>query len=389
MDDVTACHFNRFGSTDTYSTSNCVISYTKNGLPNGSSTTPGAYQDRFRSFFFGTDIGRYNFKKKTGQLLPLTPFRRLKTVATARGMLDLKLVSGVNTYTAKANFWPASPPFIEDSEIISKIAPFDDYIYLQNAISKLSSATHDTLTFLAEFGQVKKMFAHMAKKMQYLLLDVPSDPSKVSEKWLVWRYGYRPLIKDCEDLSEAIASASFELKRLKERSGCGFHTESTSTAGPYAEVYNTFSVVTTDYVDVSIRGTAICDVWFSPLQFNPFVTAWEIIPFSFIVDWLLGVGKWISAVSNLSISTNWALATGAKVTILRSRRERVLSWPSGGSGTRTSDGECQSEFILRKPANTNALRFPRFNLRIDGSKVADLIAILAQLTSLKFNLRGN
>lgn len=34
---------------------------------------------------------------------------------------------------------------------------------------------------------------------------------------------------------------------------------------------------------------------FDQIQLNPFVTAWELVPFSFVVDWFVNVGDWLQS----------------------------------------------------------------------------------------------
>lgn len=119
-------------------------------------------------------------------------------------------------------------------------------------------------------------------------------PQVASDTWLAYSYGLRPLLKDvyaaCELLQKGYQSP---IEPIEVRSGYDVEVNA--------------SVVTNSYYTSAIRGNISSRgkvrFWVNnPLMktldevgmVNPLSVAWELVPFSFVVDWFVPVGKFIT-----------------------------------------------------------------------------------------------
>lgn len=113
------------------------------------------------------------------------------------------------------------------------------------------------------------------------------------------------------------------------------------------------------------------------MQFNPLQTGWELIPFSFVLDWVLNVGKTISAIALLNCSVAHTAALGYSITVNRFVRYYQSSYSSNyRSGLFECLGSAEANLTVRCPCSVPHI--PRFNLRLSQVRLIDLIALIAQ-----------
>lgn len=178
----------------------------------------------------------------------------------------------------------------------------------------------------------RKIFS--AKKRRLKLKSNLNDATAFTGAWLEYRYGWKPLIFDCESAMEEIRRNAEKNKRqrLVARSSC-------SRSYTKKVVFNRVNFGTWPYLASS--GTAVGSgqidahagvIYETVLSHDPrkaLVTSlgllpkdvpstiWEVIPYSFVVDWFVGVGDWISATT-----------PNANVSVLGSWCTRIKSWTS-------------------------------------------------------------
>jgi hypothetical protein len=125
-----------------------------------------------------------------------------------------------------------------------------------------------------------------------------------------------------------------------------------------------------------LSGAVTADIEVPQFQFNPLQTGWELIPFSFVVDWFLSIGKTLSAMSFLYYQTNYSASYGLQVKVNRTfSLEDEITNPAV-SGDRWQTGWSITEMKRRIPCELPYL--PHIRFRLDGFKVLDLLALIAQ-----------
>lgn len=194
------------------------------------------------------------------------------------------------------------------------------------------------MVFAGEFGQtlgmLRRPFQSLRRGMSDYLdyvgnvgrrLPRRERPSFVRRTWLEYSYGWAPLINDCGKAVDAfyrsqIVHPIFEMVR-------GRGSESAlieDTAAPLSTSINgqniTGRVVETSTNEVKYYGVyhstgsgqaRDSTSWgFRPSEFIP--TIWELIPYSFLVDYFSNVGKVLESWSYRTIGAKWMSYTVAK-----------------------------------------------------------------------------
>lgn len=244
----------------------------------------------------GESIPNFFALKKAGVLLPHTAFFQREVLsATAQG-INAHAVSKSN-----AGVWydmvehTLYPPAIEIKDAVDLSAGGQ---HVQAAAAAIANNGFDAGTALAELASTKRLLENASKRLGGLLKRKGSwlTPEQLHNAWLEGRYGWRPLAYDIRDLNEAVREFDDKREIWTERSG---HNYAVETEGSHQPFYNTvFGTVTMTYVartKHSVRGSV--SALFRPARFivDPLQTGWELVPFSFVVDWALGVGQAISA----------------------------------------------------------------------------------------------
>lgn len=149
-----------------------------------------------------------------------------------------------------------------------------------------------TKTIQTIYGIVKACVSPL-NTLRKALASYKSRPgSTLSDHILQYEYAIRPLLYSMEQIRK-IQKDSWKLTIRKSRSSS--LTFSTDSVIPTKEpsLYERGSMV------VKLRACSYyhfedeLDRVTSSLRFNPLTTAWELIPFSFVVDWFVGVGDWL------------------------------------------------------------------------------------------------
>jgi hypothetical protein len=197
-------------------------------------------------------------------------------------------------------------------------ADFDCRTAKNQALSRLNDQVRGSLDLsiaLAEMGKTKEMIANCHKVETYAQrlrppggFPVPSGPARriwnaanqaslaAANGYLCWKYGWKQLLSDV--FNAADESARFTMNQLARFSASAKSTEARGST------YVT-SVDGVPGVPLKIEGTAQLKAKYQivlalpPSAFdiarwtslNPVSLAWELIPYSFVIDWFVDIGS--------------------------------------------------------------------------------------------------
>lgn len=197
-------------------------------------------------------------------------------------------------------------------------APYDqicDSMALSKALEALRPGSSQIVLDLAESAATRSMLSTNAKVHHQLadLLYWVAKPLQrkldrgqrlldaITSRWLEYRYGWTPLLGSIYD-----AASNLRNEVTKERDVVGSHTrEWSETASPIVlsthigDIRGQHSRTVSKRARYALRFKVDWDdgaaAWSS---FNPALIAWELLPLSFVADWVIGIGDHLAAMEN-------------------------------------------------------------------------------------------
>ncbi len=153
----------------------------------------------------------------------------------------------------------------------------------------------DLAVELAQAGQTIGMIRSVGQFVRYMRSHDPRDWAKV---WLAYQYGWRPLLQTTYDIIEGLradlTSDNCQMLRIRTRANNQFaHKVNSSWSGvaPQTTYFQTRerAEMGTQWRIKSSALTSIAN-WSS---LNPAGIVWELVPGSFVIDWLVDVGGYL------------------------------------------------------------------------------------------------
>lgn len=293
------------------------------------------------------------------------------------------------------------------TSILSEVdVPWND---LANRAIEGLNPSFDLGTFIAELRETVRMVLGMADRFRLLsekaerlrkvmgnpyqrTIAMKRLPKRVVDSWLEWRYGWRILLIDLKNLHEVISE-----KASCWQSGSGSHEQEIEidfstpaeerTHGQWYEFYGEGSLL----VSARVSARAKFDVAPPAFEIEGIKTAYEVIPYSFVLDWFWNFGEYLSALlymSELDVNAEVTYSRSVKVEYSHSggRRDWSTDWQSTNTnncGTWRMAGSDRSHWqrftaYQRWPSEESA-KLPRFKVDLDLSHIADLVALLYQI----------
>jgi len=157
-----------------------------------------------------------------------------------------------------------------------------DWRNMDDKIIELYGLNRERLT--RDARKLKSLRNHKEREQAFKALDV------VSQRFLLMQYGLKPLISDVQDLARSLGDF------VEHSTPSKYVAQANSMlSGSNGQNHTTYKIRKryTAYADV-IRPRPINLYAPDPLQI-----AWERIPYSFVVDWFLGIGQYLAALDGV------------------------------------------------------------------------------------------
>lgn len=337
---------------------------------------------------------------KCGKFLPINPVV-ISTTQTIRhvGSVSIKGETFYSGTWRQSQYWEGTRWFW-NTPLLS-LAAIDDTIsqYVTNkAIAECRGSLWDVLTFLGELRETVEMIASKFHGIDAYAQRAARRAGKRSRNygealkafrqyWLEYRYGWRPL---CHDVAQALISFSTKRHRHELVRGRGYQSQSLDDSKVTLSSQNLGNSVTRNVIVTetysgqrTYRGVAYGEVgdpsiaqWGS----DPFVTAWELIPYSFVMDWFIQVGDYLQAISPFQAGS--LVGAGYSIRDEYEYYQEYQATDSGGNSAYRQSGTHSGIATTIKVAKYQRIAFsaglPGWNPRLSDVKLIDLVALVTQ-----------
>lgn len=280
----------------------------------------------------------YFTKRKRGEFLPVNPVNSVvKSLKAPIGThewigrnpatLEVQAYSRITGSLSQAMMWTMgyTTPFATFPGYINPgPAQPDTSVLLTDALANARTAGFDLGTFVAELNKTvdtirnvrERTFARAENIVHSRKGTIASRGlAGFAETWLEGRYGWRQLFFDLEAANESLirlqtltgpfnrAASRDEATETKVISTFGpakilrHKPSGTMTSNNYTKAQGN---ITQSLTRRSAGGVIIRSLANDLAFIDPIVTTWEVIPFSFIVDWFANIGDALAAYSPFS-----------------------------------------------------------------------------------------
>lgn len=217
--------------------------------------------------------------------------------------------------------------------------------------------------------------------------------AEIADVWLLARYGIRPLIYDVNACVKALKTGSKLQPHIRYNSVGTVQSDSAS--GPILTanaIEGKFQYRATRSKELAVRAGCVCTPTFDTetrirldrLSNLP-ETAWELIPYSFVVDWVFNVGQVIAALTpnvECPITTSWSIVEESN------KAEYILLGCSHTKNATVARGALSGftysydEKVRTRYAYPELSAVPSLRIRFDSYKAIDAVALCKRVVRL-------
>lgn len=344
--------------------------------------------------YVGWRIPHFHRRVRSQKLMPHTDWTRVEIQGSASGSYNAVVLSGSvqrhywseGLWFSDVNDWLMSEDTltaVANSLDIANIGPY----LIQKAAAKMYGRGYDALTALVELRELPQLFVGTARRLVDCVkvvkrfckrkkLDWRAVSLSTASDWLQSRYGWRTTLYDIDEISQMIAN--YNLKQAEVLADCSREQHSSTSTSTYDHpktrwvLHNTVS----DSVMLKLVGSVNALINVPKLQFNPLTTAWEATKLSFVVDWVVGVGDALQAASFLMHQNKYTASYGYRVEINRIVTSSITPNEKLISGGQAQSATVRGVYDRRHPSTVSLI--PRYKLKLNAYKVADLVALMRQ-----------
>jgi len=201
--------------------------------------------------------------------------------------------------------------------------------------------------------------------------------------WLEVKYGWKPLLMEVHSGSEALGRHFAKANSSDLRSYGSGKAKTSAVLAPNSN----YKVVVNGERKVSVRYAVYSRVVSPGLRTaaglgltNPASVAWELLPFSFVVDWFLPVGNFIDS---LSATAGTKFSSGAMMVKVEEGFDSSISsayyggqWYGTNWTYESSDKSFERTVLTSYPARTNILKAKKMTKALNTNKVVTSLALL-------------
>lgn len=265
--------------------------------------------------------------------------------------------------------------------------PFDANVTHNNVLGKLSDTVRGNLDLsvdLAEASKTRAMLANVGK-METYIKDFQGKHKTIANRYLEFIFGWKPLISTLYGTATEINNALPSAQRLVKRSSQRV-TQDYISLGANRDTRVRYSHShRIEYGFVFKPPSAVLNQLARFTSLNPASIAWELMPYSFLIDYIVDFGGYLRNMETAmihagSVSYGWKTITERKQsdgTIIGNGKSAYYG-ATVHTGSLTARSYTQAK--IRSPIS--AWPFPAkptFKVRLGVTRLLNVAALLTQL----------
>lgn len=158
----------------------------------------------------------------------------------------------------------------------------------------------DLSVSLAEYSQVFRMLKQSTKLARYV---IGFHPKHWAKHWLEYKFGWYPLVSDIFGIAKEIGYQAPQLQRFKARATVKNQKRVVTSSQHHVETRWITESQRTEIGVVYSPSQSTLDTLSRYASLNPASIAWELLPGSFIVDYVYDVGSYLRSLESSLVLT--------------------------------------------------------------------------------------
>jgi hypothetical protein len=211
--------------------------------------------------------------------------------------------------------------------------------------------------------------------------------AQAANAWLEYRYGIRPIFYEVKNAIEAFSTYG-DKPRASYRSFVESEDSTSDTANATNWSTADRTIARSASRHVKVNAGVLVDVLMDSIGVEtafglnkPFETAWELVPFSFVIDWFFNVGDTLASwtpEAGFRVLGSWV--TVDDIVVRANTLASVTPKRSDWSQTINAGPFTRSEYkrTVTRYAHPDRSLVPSLNVRLNASKLVDILALLRQ-----------
>jgi hypothetical protein len=361
-------------------------------FPDG--TTGGPYTKSSARYFYDRRPERSRERKPSGWLYPTSYNLEVQSRSQPLGWLQradgIRMVGYIPYVDQNVPaFSHLSLPSTAEDEAITKalLQLKDQNVNYGVAIAEAQATANlvgTAATSLARSVQALRRrdlsgaFNHLGLRLRDHRGKISSD---IPKAWLQMQYGWKPLLSDVHGAIQDLCfrSANPPLWRQTVK---GSVQNKDSGSETYVEYFGSKTVSFNKEAGCFVRldyqpGNTFLSAMSRSGVTNPAEVIWEVVPFSFVADWFIPVGDYLST---LDADAGWIFLSGSATTFYRTKCFEAPGPPSGGYAGGNFSGKFSRVSLDRRVySDSPSPSFPRFKNPWSTGHLANGLALISSI----------